>query len=161
MQINFGNHYAHSGISAENVFSSPLNSSCACPNQNLTFQCTITGDGATIWGGSAFSCAGSGNEIILRHNSFAIGTSKECNGGAIFGQSLVVQSDQYTSQLFVNVSTELNSRTVRCTSNFNIIVGEAVIIINTGIHYYYDYLCYDILTKGSTFVINFVRCIYA
>ena len=134
MQINFGNHYAHSGISAENIFLPPLNSSCACPNQNLTFQCTITGDGATIWGGSAFSCAENGNEIILRHSSFAGVISKECNGGAIFGQSSGVQSDQYTSQLFVNVSTDLNGRTVNCTSSIGpAIVGEAVITVNTGI----------------------------
>ena len=81
-------------------------------------MCTVIGtrSGATIWAGSAFSCAG--NEISLRHESFfqSGGISKDCNRGAIVGKSVsMINETCFTSELNVTVSTELNFTTVSCS----------------------------------------------
>ena len=98
---------------AENLFVIPPNASCACPGDVLTFTCSVIGGNATIWGGSAFDCAG--NEITLRHRGFIDGTARgECNDGAILGQSLPVIGNCHTSKLNVTITTGLNNKTVEC-----------------------------------------------
>ena len=95
-------------------FKIPVNAMCACPEEVLSYICTIKGSNTTIWGGSAFNCATAGNEINLIHPS---GTSGECNNGAILGQSVTVDGTHFTSQLNVTVSSELNNKTVTCSSD--------------------------------------------
>ena len=86
----------------------------SCPGDVLTTECTITGDGTTVWRGTAIQC--DYGEIILIHNRFSgprypIAT---CNDGAIVAQALGVINDSYISQLNVTVSPELNNTTVEC-----------------------------------------------
>ena len=86
-----------------------------------------------MWTGSAFSC--STNEIILRHNRFAEGTTGVCNDGDIVGQSLGIENNCSTSQLTVSVSSELNSRTVMCLVNSDAgmtQIGETTLTVITG-----------------------------
>ena len=105
-------------------FKSPVDIMCACPGEVLTYTCTINGSMATIWGGTAFNCAGSG--IILRHSEFNNGISGQCGSdGAILGRSVNVSGTYYTSQLSVNVSNGLNITSVNCSSDSNILIGES------------------------------------
>ena len=68
-----------------------------------------------MWKGTAFSCAT--NEIILRHNSFMEGTEKDCNDGAIIGDSLGVEYNCFTSRLRVTVINDFNDTTIGCFMN--------------------------------------------
>ena len=86
-----------------------------------------------MWNGTSFSCAT--NEIILRHNSFMEGTEKDCNDGAIIGESLRLEEDCYTSQLHVNVSSDLNNRTIGCFVNIDsgvVSIGNTSLTIISG-----------------------------
>ena len=85
--------------------------------RNLTYECTAVGSGFTTWAGSAFDCAGSGNEILLSHSRFDQpgGASGQCNGGDIVGRSMGVENTNcYTSQLQVAYSRSLLGRNVVC-----------------------------------------------
>ena len=81
----------------EKWFESPASAICACPGEVLTYTCTVDGGEATIWGGSVFNCVR--NEIVLHHNNFIGGTSRECNDGAILAQNIIVDRTYFTSQL--------------------------------------------------------------
>ena len=110
----------------EGQLESPANVTCACSGEVLTYTCTIDGGNATIWGGSAFDCAG--NAIELTHLSFANGTSGKCNNGAILVQSVKVDKTFYTSKLNVTVSNGLDDKTVTCSSDLKSnIIGESKI----------------------------------
>ena len=97
----------------------PANTGCACPNDVLTYVCTVVGVGNTLWEGTAFDC--SARSIVLLHTQFDSpeGASGNCNSD-IAGRSLSVESDCYTSQLFVTVSSRLNNKTVTCVHNSGI-----------------------------------------
>ena len=117
-------------ISVRNQFESPANATCACSGEVLAYTCTVDGGRATIWGGSAFDCAG--NEIILHHNNFTNRTfeSGECNNGSILGQSIGVNGTYYTSQLNITVSPGSNDKTVTCASDsktYSTSIGESLI----------------------------------
>ena len=105
----------------ESQLESPANATCACPGELLTYFCTVDGGNATvtIWGGSAFDCAG--NSITLTHLSFQNGTSGNCNDGAIVGQSVKVDGTHYTSKLDVTVSNKLKNKNIICSSDNNTI----------------------------------------
>ena len=77
------------------------------------------GGSSTVWTGSAFNCLHRNNEITLLHNRFksAYGTNNSCNNGAIVGQSLFVEGNNYTSQLNVTVTPEIAGKTVMCISD--------------------------------------------
>ena len=88
-----------------------------------------------MWNGTSFSCAT--NEIILRHNSFMEGTEKECNDGAIIGDSLPIEREDncFISRLRVNVSSDLNNRTVGCFVNIDsgvVSIGNTSLTIISG-----------------------------
>ena len=87
-------------------------SNCACIGDILTYKCTVTGPGYTVWQGSAFECPG--NNIQLRHSSYVNGTMGQCNDGLITGHSLGVSNNIYTSELNITVSTGLTGRIVEC-----------------------------------------------
>ena len=83
-----------------------------------------------MWTGSAFSSSCDSNEIILLHNRFPKGTTGVCNNGAIVARSIGVGDNRYTSQLTVNVTSELNNKTAICLVNSDVgmaTIGEAVI----------------------------------
>ena len=120
-------------LSATERFISATNAGCACPDELLTFTCTVTGTrtGATVWAGSAFNCAG--GEISLRHEGFfqSGGISRDCNNEVIVARSVsVVNETCFTSELNVTVSAELNSTTVMCSLDSQTQpVGMAVILL--------------------------------
>ena len=91
---------------------------CACPGDTLSFNCEVIGGdgGVTIWTGTAFDCHDRNDEIILLHGGFmsSNGTYSECNNGAIMARSLGVKGSNYTSQLTVSVTSDLNGKTIMC-----------------------------------------------
>ena len=115
----------------------PGNTQCACPGDLLTYTCTVVGARTTLWGGTAFNCPSTTNEIVLRHSQFAVGgASGDCNNGAIVGQSVGVEGNRFTSQLNVTVSTSLNNKTVQCAYDSGVqmnTVDEASLNVISGI----------------------------
>ena len=89
---------------------------CVCPGDTLTYQCTVTGNGSTVWTGSAFICPSSNEEIVLLHSRFE-SANKSCTNGAIVGQSVSVVGNLYTSQLNVTVTPDTAGKTVVCISD--------------------------------------------
>lgn len=65
---------------------------------------------------------------MLYHNEFANGTSGECNNGDIrahgYGGPF---HDNYFSHLYIFVSNESNNKTVNCSLDSEINVGESCI----------------------------------
>ena len=106
---------------------------CICPGDTIMFECTVIGSSATIWTGSAFQCLAKG--IILRHSTFSRGASGDCNDGAIVATSIGVADNNYTSQLSVTVSQDMNNRTVECVRHSNPVhtVGSSTIVLATGL----------------------------
>lgn len=94
----------------------PDNVNCSCPGEILTYTCNINGGGTTLWGGSAFDCSSTSNEIRLRHSQFATpGTSGTCNNNAMRARSVgVVNNVCYISELSVTVSSAFNNSMIRC-----------------------------------------------
>ena len=89
---------------------------CVCPGYTTAvYKCTVVGNGFTQWAGSAFNCPNIGDEIFLSHPDFNDGIRKECNNGAIIGQSIQVNGSCFVSQLTVNISKNLNGTTIGCT----------------------------------------------
>ena len=109
------------------------NINCACPGEEVILTCTVVGGGITVWSGTAFSCSSGTNDISLSHSRFMEGISKSCNGGAIVARSVGVTDDCYTSQLSVQVSSSLNSRTIQCAHDSNagptITVGTSTLLV--------------------------------
>lgn len=115
-------------FTAQNEFSPTDTITCACPNEVLIFNCTVVGGSATVWSGSAFTCAG--GEIILLHSDFPSGTSGECSDAiTAYSNGPRVESECYTSQLRVNVSSEMNNKTITCSGSG--IVGETFLLVTS------------------------------
>lgn len=111
-------------------------SDCTCPQHIMTYNCKVAGNGFTVWRGSAFDCVLSGNEIILSHSSFGPGAIRTCNDGHIVGRSLSMINNTFTSQLDVNVTSQLIGKSVECLyetgSSPATIIGSDVLSIITG-----------------------------
>ena len=109
-----------------------------CSGDLITFTCVAIGAGSTVWRGSAFMrCHGSNTkDISLRHTQFNSLDKPRgfCNNGAIVARAVGVDGDNYTSQLSVTVSPEMNNKTVECAREFNftsvVIIIYTVIIVN-------------------------------
>lgn len=90
-------------------------SECSCI---LKYNCQVTGDGFTVWEGSAFECTliqSNPNRIVLSHSEFKTSGSRiSCNGGAIQAYNLSFVDSNYTSQLSVNATPEFIGSTVNC-----------------------------------------------
>ena len=97
---------------------------CNCIGDTLTFECTVMTGRGTIWRGSAFNCASTGNEIILLNSSVGVQT---CNSGIITGQVIKHQRNNYTSQLNVVFSSDLIGRSIECASDN----GSQIAVFNT------------------------------
>ena len=124
------------GSSVEKTFENS-HSECICPGITvLSFQCSIVGGGTTVWQGSAFQCSGLNRYISLRHSNYNA-TEKpygECNNGAISARAIGVHDNQFTSKLNVNISSEMNNKTVECVhdNGRETEVGSALLSITTG-----------------------------
>ena len=110
--------------------------SCICPGHEVTFECVVTGDGATTWSGTALEHCSS-DRIVLRHsqfNQFGYSLNETCeDSGPIIGRAVSVVNDSYTSQLIiVNVSQSLIGVNIECSSNSGSIVGTEQILLTTG-----------------------------
>ena len=106
----------------------------------MTYECTVCGEGATVWTGSFFDCTG--GEIILRHRLFE-GTSAtgECNNGAVIANSIGVIdincSRCYSSQIHFSADNDKNNKTIMCLhvdGTTETVVDTASVIITTGIY---------------------------
>lgn len=88
-----------------------------CLENVLIFECSVIGKGATVWSGRVFNCKSADNSIVLLHSRYC-NTSmiSSCNGGAVVGQGLYVEDDQYTSQLNVTINnySSLIERDITC-----------------------------------------------
>ena len=80
----------------------------------MVYECTVTGGVFTVWGGSAFQCAG--NEITLPNSEFGAvpPPAAVCNNGQIIGRGISQQNNCYTSQLNITLGEELIGRNVMC-----------------------------------------------
>ena len=83
--------------------------------------------GVTIWNGTAFSGCQQ-NEILLQHHQFTQpgGPTGTCNNGAIVGQSLSVQGNNFTSQLNVTITPETAGKTITCA--YDALTGQDIMI---------------------------------
>ena len=92
---------------------------CICPGHTLTYECTVCGEGATVWNGDLFNCTS--NDIILSHRVFEdeSGTRRECNNGAVTAHSDGVLRENntncYISQLHISMNADINNKTVTCS----------------------------------------------
>ena len=107
-----------------------LLSDCVCPGCELRLECTVIGQGLTVWTGTAFDCESAGNEIALFHR---ILSERVCNDGTtiIVGRGIRQEGLNFTSQLIIEeVNSTLERRTVKCLhDDFNeeTIVGSYTI----------------------------------
>ena len=119
---------------------------CICPGHDLTFECSILGNGVTVWQGSAFDCGSSSNQILLSHSRFE-GATGHCNNRAIVASSIDVlpgTGDQcFISQLNVAVTDAMRNKTVECfhiqpNLQLSAVIGNITLIFTTGntIHNY-------------------------
>ena len=105
---------------------------CICRGYNVTYECTVSGDGATVWKGTAFDCFLTDNEFLIFKVSQSVHT---CNNGAITGQVVRADNDSYTSQLNVHINDTENNATVVCAHDNgteSIEIGSAILNITTG-----------------------------
>lgn len=103
---------------------SNFESSCACIENSLSLvvTCTVTGEGTTVWEGSALDCPQSDDIITLIHREFNNVSEKPpvtCNNGAILASAIGVDGINYTSQLNVSVTKNslnllLDNKTLKC-----------------------------------------------
>ena len=108
------------------------NGDCVCSGQTLMFECKVTGVGSTVWRGSAFDCPL--REIILRHSQF-IDSTGTCSDGAIVARGVSVESNCYTSQLNVTLSSSMNRESVVCAhhnSTGTTVIGAFMLNITSG-----------------------------
>ena len=83
-----------------------------------------------MWSGTAFVCPD--NDISIRHSNF-VGREGSCNNGAIIGQGVTLNGNQYTSRLDVIMSEELVGRTIICSVDDGINlnqIGNTTLAIN-------------------------------
>ena len=90
--------------------------SCLCLGSNVTYECSVSGTGGTVWQGTLFNLCSS-DRIFLRHSQFISGSSitRTCdNGTQIIGSTIGVISNSYISQLTATISHTSNHKTVQC-----------------------------------------------
>ena len=101
-----------------------VNSCTLLEQEAIAYQCTVCGEGGTVWTGSLFDCTSNG--IILRHrlleNGSASGARGECNNRAVTAHSIGVLRENntncYVSQLHISMNTDINNKTVTCLHTF-------------------------------------------
>ena len=94
-------------------------SNCICPGENITYFCSISSDGFTVWSGTVME---SNCMIVLPHNEFASNNSVAyCNNRAVVGRGVSQENDCYTSTLSIPATPDLEGRTIVCQLD-NVIV---------------------------------------
>ena len=79
-------------------------------------MCTTIGNGTTVFGGSAFRCPFTNNEITLRHSQFNDANyGGTCNNDSIVAQSYKIEGDKYTSKVHVRITSDLLGKTINCS----------------------------------------------
>jgi hypothetical protein len=104
----------------------------------------VSGNGATIWTGTAFDCSSINNEFTIFHSTNDTSeVPKYCSNGAIIGRAIRGENGFYTSQIIIQVSDEFNGKTAVCVhddgTNFTEI-GSTMLNITTGMYYSYVYI---------------------
>ena len=112
---------------------------CVCPQDVVTFECTICGL-ATAWEGTALdSC--SGREITLTNRDFIEPIQTIiCNGGAISARGISVKDGCFMSQLNITFNGTFQDTTVSCSVDNGTHaseVGRDILVLSRGISYYY------------------------
>ena len=101
----------------------------------LIYDCSVVGEGSTVWTGFGFDCPSSGDCIILRHITKYNTTSGTCNDGAITGRGVSVDGDCFTSQLKISYTPDLKGTNVTCiydNGSINVIIGTTPIVYIPG-----------------------------
>ena len=123
----------------------------------MSYECTVCGEGATLWSGSLFNCFS--NEIILRHSRLENQSARGvCNNGSVFAQIIeqITYNDTYCyiSKLNIamsNTVSDANNKTIKCQHIVGALnetlVNETAVDFLTGI-YIYTHKTLIILTKG-------------
>ena len=94
-----------------------LLTTCVCPGYTKAFfECTVAGttSGSTVWEGSAFHCANNGDEINILHKTGFMSREMKCNDGIIVGRGLRVQDNCFTSQLIINITSDMIGESIEC-----------------------------------------------
>lgn len=135
------------GFAASGNYGLMMLNSCTCPGHNQVYECTVVGEGATIWKGTAFECAATNNEIVLFHE-YSNGMSsnqRACNNGTIIGRIIRAENGTYTSQVTVVVRPEMASRSIQCIydsiDGTTTEIGSAILAITTGSYYMHADAC--------------------
>ena len=120
---------------------------CICSGQDVTFQCTVCGEGGTEWSGSLFRQCTSG-AIYLRHREFSLNSTTRACGktrNILIAKSIGPGEFDanknltcYTSQLNLhNITTTDNNNTVTCvhveSGSKQTVVDTTTLLLTTGI----------------------------
>ena len=92
-------------------------SPCTCLGHQVIYECTVSGSGATTWGGTALEECPQGN-ILLRHSEYSEGLviNKTCgSNGVISGSAFSEGNGTYTSKLYLYVSNNTVGDTIECS----------------------------------------------
>jgi hypothetical protein len=113
--------------------------SCACPGDELIFECTIEGDAGTSWQGTALEDCLHRRIIIHHSDQFRGGEFIDRNvcgasGTVIVGTISAVNNTLFTTQLTIFAKQQLNGRTVECASanDTGRVIGHSQILLKTG-----------------------------
>ena len=107
-----------------------MHGECACPGQQVAYECTTTGGTSTVWKANFFTCPN--NAIPLRHSQFNSNVSAvgECNNRMIVANGLHVSGSNYTSQITITVSENMIGEMLQCVQDngrFETIVGQVIL----------------------------------
>ena len=94
---------------------------CVCLGHKVTYECTVCGNGATVWTGSLFDSSCS--DIILRHRNFHPGsTSRICNNKTAnaTGVTIINGSWCFTSQLRFVINQDHINNTITCLHEYSV-----------------------------------------
>ena len=136
--------------------------SCTCEGHVQIYECRVTGNGATIWKGTALDCHSSTNEIVILPSD-SVNRSITCNNGKIVGRLVRHENDSYVSQLSVSVSSEVTGRSISCYHEVGVDtleIGTLHLATTTGkiIIYNQNYIPY-LHTIGFSLIIDH-DCMY-
>ena len=108
-------------------------SSCVPEGDTVVYQCTVTDitmEGlTTVWRGTAFNCSNNGNVILLAHSLYGMSITQSCSNGALVGEGIGNDGNDYTSQLSVTANSDLNGTTIECVRTPSTLIGSDTILV--------------------------------
>ena len=108
-------------------------SSCVPEGDTVVYQCTVTditmGRLSTVWRGTAFSCSNVGNVMYLLHSQYGMSITQSCSNGALVGEGIGNNGNNYTSQLSVMANSDLNGTTIECVRSPSTVIGNDTILV--------------------------------